>query len=326
MSTWYYYNENGQKFGPVGGSELKQLVQQGWIARATVVETESGQKARAEKVKGLFQVPSPTTPDAPQIAFSCSSCNHRLKVRGEHAGRTLRCPTCRATITVPTAPPKPVSVARSQTIPVAAFAAAPTSEWGSEWGGEWGSEWGNEISRLLEESANAPAPVAMTSREAREPVRPRTRRRQNSSEGIGYFDIVTKKYALFSGRAGRKEFWTFWAVNMSVCIVFWVLMLTIAFAYTECPQHEEDEILVGGAYSGVFNTIMIVYRIFLLFILIPMLAVSVRRLHDIGLSGWVIFINLFIVLCIGPIIFLVLMLRDSLPENNVYGPTPQGYW
>ena len=63
------------------------------------------------------------------------------------------------------------------------------------------------------------------------------------------------------------------------------------------------------------------YGIYLLAIILPSLAVAVRRLHDIGKSGWMILISL--IPLIGGIWLLVLLVTDSNPGNNQYGPNPK---
>ena len=136
MAAWYYYNESGIKVGPLGDREFRQLVQQGTIARETVIETESGQKAKAEKVKGLFPPLSTHThthtsgaspaPAAPQIAFSCPTCSRPLKVKAEHAGQALRYPSCQVSVAVSATKPTKTSVVKLQAVP-----AIPVSEWGA---------------------------------------------------------------------------------------------------------------------------------------------------------------------------------------------------
>lgn len=63
------------------------------------------------------------------------------------------------------------------------------------------------------------------------------------------------------------------------------------------------------------------YGIYLLAIILPSLAVAVRRLHDIGKSGWMILISL--IPLIGGIWLLVLLVTDSNPGDNQYGPNPK---
>ena len=106
---------------------------------------------------------------------------------------------------------------------------------------------------------------------------------------------VLEKYAVFSGRATRSEFWLFELINAIVIIALGVLGGTVA-----------DWI----AYVGV---------LFILAILIPSLAVTVRRLHDTGRSGWWYFIS-FIPL-IGPVILIIFLVLGS-DQDNEYGPKP----
>lgn len=65
-----------------------------------------------------------------------------------------------------------------------------------------------------------------------------------------------------------------------------------------------------------------IYLFYIAFAFIPGLAVGVRRLHDIGKSGWMILISLIPI--VGPIWLLVLMVQDSDPFENAYGPNPKG--
>lgn len=104
-----------------------------------------------------------------------------------------------------------------------------------------------------------------------------------------------KKYAVFEGRATREEFWAFYLLNFIFCIVF----LT---------------------YSS-FSMVRIFGIIFLLATLLPALAVQVRRLHDIGYSGWLTLLWLFPIL--GGIVLLTFCIRDSKPGDQ-YGANPKG--
>jgi uncharacterized membrane protein YhaH (DUF805 family) len=119
---------------------------------------------------------------------------------------------------------------------------------------------------------------------------------------MNWYLKVLKQYADFSGRARRKEYWMFALFNVifiaSAMILDTVLVVTIG----ELPY-------------GVF------YFLYSLAVLIPGLAVYVRRLHDIGKSGWMILIA--IIPIIGPIWLLVLTLTDSNHGENQYGPNPK---
>lgn len=110
---------------------------------------------------------------------------------------------------------------------------------------------------------------------------------------------VLRQYADFDGRARRKEFWMFMIINFLIE----VLILALG-AITE---------------SGLLSSLSMLYS---LFVFIPNLAVSVRRLHDIGKSGWMYAIIL--IPLIGLIWLLVLFCQDSMPGENEYGPNPKG--
>ena len=80
----------------------------------------------------------------------------------------------------------------------------------------------------------------------------------------------------------------------------------------------------GGALtamtdSSIFSIIPLIYS---LGVLIPGIAVTIRRLHDTGKSGWYLLVS-FIPL-IGPLALLYFMVIDSAPGNNEYGPNPKG--
>jgi len=118
---------------------------------------------------------------------------------------------------------------------------------------------------------------------------------------MNWYLAVLRKYAEFSGRARRREYWLFALFN---------LLITIALAFVDMAaglMHETGYGLLSGLYS--------------LAVLIPSIAVSVRRLHDTGRSGWWLLIAL--VPIVGVIVLLVFMLLDSQPGDNGYGPNPK---
>jgi uncharacterized membrane protein YhaH (DUF805 family) len=117
---------------------------------------------------------------------------------------------------------------------------------------------------------------------------------------MNYFTEVLKKYAVFSGRARRKEYWMFtlWATCISVVLS-----------------------LFGDLTQNNTLSVILIYG-YIILILLPSIAVYVRRIHDIGRSGAWFFINL--IPLIGPIISLVFLCTDSQPGDNQYGPNPKG--
>lgn len=119
---------------------------------------------------------------------------------------------------------------------------------------------------------------------------------------MNWYLKVLKQYADFSGRARRKEYWMFVLFNMIFTIVAMIL----------------DNVL-GIAMEGIGYGPL--YGLYSLAMLIPGLAVAVRRLHDVGKSGWMILIAL--IPLIGAIWLLVLMVTDSNPGENQYGQNPK---
>ena len=111
-----------------------------------------------------------------------------------------------------------------------------------------------------------------------------------------YFQVL-KQYATFSGRARRAEYWTFSLINIAI-----IILLT----------------LVETGFSGEDSLLATVYS---LATTLPGIAVSARRMHDIGRSGWWMLIGIIPIL--GWIWLLVLALRDSEPAENDYGPSPK---
>ena len=111
-----------------------------------------------------------------------------------------------------------------------------------------------------------------------------------------------KKYADFSGRARRREYWFY--------ILFYVIILVVL---TICDT------IIGTTMQGAGLGILTL--IYLLAVLIPTLAVTVRRLHDTGRSGWWILIQL--VPIVGVFILLYFLVSDSNPGTNAYGPSPK---
>jgi uncharacterized membrane protein YhaH (DUF805 family) len=116
-----------------------------------------------------------------------------------------------------------------------------------------------------------------------------------------YLKALTN-YIEFSGRARRKEYWFFILFNILISIAF-----TIIDGVTGLYSIETGV----GLFSGIYS----------LFILVPSIAVGVRRLHDTNRSGWWLLIS-FIPL-IGAIILIVFLASDSNPEENQYGPNPK---
>ena len=129
--------------------------------------------------------------------------------------------------------------------------------------------------------------------------------------GFGWFWMVLSKCAQFDGRSRRKEFWIFELFNILIILALFVAAFT-AFGTTEHPDRVEAVLFIPLA-------------LYILAIIIPGLAVTVRRLHDTGKSGWMILLCLIPI--VGVIIVLVFAVLDSDPVPNQYGPNPKlGEW
>lgn len=107
---------------------------------------------------------------------------------------------------------------------------------------------------------------------------------------------VLKQYADFSGRARRKEYWMFALFNLIIAVVL-------------------------GFIEGLLGMTAVLGTLYALAVLIPSIAVSVRRLHDTDRSGWWVLISLIPV--IGTIVLLIFLVLDGNPDSNEYGPNPK---
>ena len=125
---------------------------------------------------------------------------------------------------------------------------------------------------------------------------------------IHWYLQVLKKYIVFSGRARRNEFWMFQIFNTLTFIIFPI----ISTIFPIIIGWDLDLILiVYGLSMGLYG----------LGTLIPSLAVSIRRLHDTGRSGWWLLIGLMPL--VGWILTLIWYLSDSEVGENKYGPNPK---
>jgi len=112
---------------------------------------------------------------------------------------------------------------------------------------------------------------------------------------IYYLDLLKNKYAEFNGRARRSEYWYFVLFNFIVSL--------------------------GLGMVDAFTGIGFLNYVYSLAVIIPGIAVSIRRLHDTGRSGWWLLVGL--IPFIGWIILIVFFVQDSDPYDNQYGPNPK---
>jgi uncharacterized membrane protein YhaH (DUF805 family) len=119
-----------------------------------------------------------------------------------------------------------------------------------------------------------------------------------------WYTMVLKRYAEFNGRSRRKEYWMFALFNCLICLVPYIAGIIL--------------LATGNKIGMVLMGLVCVYS---LTVLVPGLAVAVRRLHDTGKSGWLILLGVIPV--VGGIILLVFLVSDSNPGDNLYGPNPK---
>jgi len=120
---------------------------------------------------------------------------------------------------------------------------------------------------------------------------------------------VLRQYADFSGRARRMEYWMFALINT----VIGAAIMGVGFGLMAA---------LGSTEHAAFGGLMVIpFFLYWLAILVPSIAVTVRRLHDTGRSGWwylIAFVPFF-----GGLILLVFTLLGSEPGPNAWGPNPK---
>ncbi|ALC82918.1 MULTISPECIES: DUF805 domain-containing protein [Bacillus] len=117
-----------------------------------------------------------------------------------------------------------------------------------------------------------------------------------------WYSKVLKNYANFYGRARRKELWIYNLFNAIIFIVLFILQALIT---------NPAVAIIIGLLTGIYA----------LGVLVPSLAVTARRLHDIGMSGWLLLI--YLVPFLGGLAIFVLACLDSQAGDNEHGPNPK---
>ena len=117
-----------------------------------------------------------------------------------------------------------------------------------------------------------------------------------------YFISAIKQYVVFKGRARRKEFWYFYLIS---------LVISLALAFLDHQMGTFNPEMGGGLLGGVYG----------IFIFLPSLSLTVRRIHDTSHSGYWAFILLIPIIGFLAILFFASM--DSKPGSNEYGISPK---
>lgn len=150
---------------------------------------------------------------------------------------------------------------------------------------------------------------------------------------FGYIKKCYKNYANFNGRASRSEFWNF---IFFYCVIFYVLRLPLKplseTEITSAIDNGNNLVWILSTFSSIFGVV------FFFASLLPLLAVAVRRLHDVGRSGWFILVGIvptftlllpinstilsvliFFVVLASEIWLLVMFCTKGKPYDNKYG-------
>ncbi len=131
-----------------------------------------------------------------------------------------------------------------------------------------------------------------------------------------FIRAITKNYVNFQGRARRKEYWSFVLFTFLGFIALYLLGMT--FLGIGSGGFEGETLGPMGVLGLIF---MILLGLLWLAVILPSIAISVRRLHDLNQSGWMYLLGL--IPYVGGLILFVFMVLDSKPGRNIYGVSPK---
>jgi uncharacterized membrane protein YhaH (DUF805 family) len=123
--------------------------------------------------------------------------------------------------------------------------------------------------------------------------------------------LALKRYAQFEGRANRREYWMFQLFLFLVATAVSLLAGVLAIIMRSSPD----------ALSAILIGMMALLGLMWLATIVPLIAVTVRRLHDCNQSGW---LYLLALVPMGGLVILVFALLPGTPQENSYGPVPAG--
>lgn len=127
---------------------------------------------------------------------------------------------------------------------------------------------------------------------------------------MDYLKNALNKYAVFSGRASRKEYWMFYLWYVIAYVTIYIVSFIL------------DKFVIGNMLGFDKPAVTIIPLTFALYFLIPSIAISVRRLHDTNRSGWWWLVSLIPIL--GSIWIVILLVLKGNVGDNIYGPSPLG--
>jgi uncharacterized membrane protein YhaH (DUF805 family) len=137
---------------------------------------------------------------------------------------------------------------------------------------------------------------------------------------VGFVEAIKlgfAKYGTFAGRATRAEYWWWYLFTMVLFVPLYLIALIMTAVSVESGSGQSS-----SAGSGVSLVLFLVLFVVALALLVPTISVLVRRLHDTDRSGWWYWIS--VVPFVGGIILIVLLVLESTPGPNQYGPPSRG--
>jgi uncharacterized membrane protein YhaH (DUF805 family) len=128
-----------------------------------------------------------------------------------------------------------------------------------------------------------------------------------------------RKYADFTGRARRTEFWLFALLVFLIEIVFMALLSAVGGS---AMVMGDPAAAAAVPMTGAIGAVLFAHLAVMLALLVPSLAVTFRRLHDTNRRGWWILIGL--IPLIGAVVLFIFYLLDGTPGPNRFGDDPKG--
>ena len=143
---------------------------------------------------------------------------------------------------------------------------------------------------------------------------------------MNWMTLPLKRYAEFSGRSRRMEYWMFVLFLVICYFVIGIVAALLGFSLASVAANNPgNPTAIYGSF--LHSTGGILFALFWLATIVPTVAVGVRRLHDRDMSGWwYLIVLLGIIPLVGLLVsigFLVLMLLPGTPGPNRFGPDPK---
>ena len=120
---------------------------------------------------------------------------------------------------------------------------------------------------------------------------------------------IVKKYCDFEGRASRSEFWWFFLAHVIISYAWNFIIGLITGA----------SVMAGMDGNFHFSALQLLNYVPMVALLLPLLGVGARRLHDIGKSGW---LQLLWLICCGFFVLVFFWVKEGDAGDNEYGPAP----